>query len=62
MGGVVVLACHEGAAHLRAQLDSIAAQCLRPDLLIIRDDGSRDDRWDGCRPPGRHRNVPTLWW
>lgn len=42
-GGVVVLACHDGAAHLRAQLDSIAAQCLRPDLLIIRDDGSRDD-------------------
>lgn len=42
-GGVVVLACHDGGAHLRAQLDSIAAQCLRPDLLIIRDDGSRDD-------------------
>lgn len=43
MGGVVVLACYEGAAHLRAQLDSIAAQSLRPDLVIISDDGSRDD-------------------
>ncbi|SEN72090.1 C4-dicarboxylate transporter, DctM subunit [Loktanella fryxellensis] len=27
-------------------------------LLVV---GMFLDRWDGCRPPRRHRNVPTFW-
>lgn len=38
----VLLPTHNGAAFLRAQLDSIAAQTRPPDLLVISDDGSRD--------------------
>ena len=38
----VVLPTYNGAAFLEAQLASIAAQTLRPQRVIIRDDGSQD--------------------
>lgn len=38
----VVLATWNGAANLRAQLDSYCAQRLRPTVLIVGDDGSTD--------------------
>ena len=39
----VLLATYNGAAALRAQLDSFAAQSHPPVLLLVSDDGSRDD-------------------
>lgn len=38
----ILLACYNGAANLRAQLDSFCAQTLAPALLIVSDDGSTD--------------------
>ncbi|SIS83488.1 glycosyltransferase family 2 protein [Phaeovulum vinaykumarii] len=38
----VLMATRDGAAHLRAQLDSIAAQSLPPAWVVVSDDGSRD--------------------
>jgi hypothetical protein len=52
----VLLSTFDGARHLDALLDSIDAQTRRPDLLIVRDDGSRDEtrdvieRWRAGRP------------
>lgn len=40
---VILLATWNGAANLQAQLDSFCRQTCRPDLLIVSDDGSRDD-------------------
>lgn len=40
---IVLLATRNGAAHLRAQLESFLSQLHRPTRLIISDDGSRDD-------------------
>ncbi len=42
----VVMATYNGATHLAAQLDSIAAQTRQPDELLIADDGSTDDTCD----------------
>jgi glycosyltransferase involved in cell wall biosynthesis len=39
----VVLPTLNGARFLQVQLDSITAQQRRPDLLIVSDDGSRDE-------------------
>lgn len=39
----VAMAVYNGAAYLDAQLDSIAAQTVRPDELVVADDGSHDD-------------------
>ncbi len=39
----VLLALHNGGRYLRAQLDSLSAQTLRPLRVIARDDGSTDD-------------------
>ncbi|WP_114227008.1 MULTISPECIES: glycosyltransferase [Sphingomonas] len=39
----VALATYNGGRHLREQLDSLAAQTLRPLELIVSDDGSTDD-------------------
>lgn len=39
----VALCTYNGAAHLPAQLASLAAQTRRPDELVVRDDGSADD-------------------
>ncbi|WP_371158188.1 glycosyltransferase [Jannaschia sp. 2305UL9-9] len=38
----VLLATCNGAAWLRPQLDSLVAQSLRPDLIVVSDDGSTD--------------------
>jgi len=38
----IVLACYRGAAHLAAQLDSLAAQDLPPVRIVAGDDGSPD--------------------
>ena len=38
----VLLSAYNGAAHIGAQLDSILAQTLPPENIIVRDDGSRD--------------------
>ena len=38
----VLLACYQGAGHLRAQLDSLAAQDHRDWALWVSDDGSTD--------------------
>lgn len=42
-GVSVVLATFDGAAHLDAQLESLAGQTRLPDELVVRDDGSGDD-------------------
>lgn len=39
----VVLCTYNGAAYLRPQLDSLLAQTLLPDEILIHDDGSTDD-------------------
>lgn len=39
----VALCTYNGAAFLKAQLDSIVAQDRRPDELVVRDDASTDD-------------------
>lgn len=39
----VALCTYNGAAHLTAQLESLAAQTRRPDELVVGDDGSVDD-------------------
>lgn len=41
----VVMATYNGERFLRAQLDSIAAQTLLPDELVVQDDGSTDATW-----------------
>jgi glycosyltransferase involved in cell wall biosynthesis len=38
----VAMATYNGEAHLADQLDSLAAQTLQPDELVVRDDGSED--------------------
>jgi glycosyltransferase involved in cell wall biosynthesis len=38
----ILLATCNGARHLHAQLDSLAAQHLRPRLIVVSDDGSTD--------------------
>ncbi len=38
----IVLCTYNGAAHLQAQLDSLLAQTLRPDEIVIGDDASTD--------------------
>lgn len=38
----LILATHNGAAHLPAQLQSFVDQTRRPDLLLVSDDGSQD--------------------
>lgn len=43
---VILLASYQGAAHIGAQLDSIAAQTHRDWSLIVSDDGSRDGTRD----------------
>jgi len=39
----IAMATHNGAAHLREQLASIAGQTRPPDELVVSDDASRDD-------------------
>jgi len=39
----VSMATYNGASYLKQQLDSLAGQVLRPDELVITDDGSTDD-------------------
>lgn len=40
---VVLLSTYNGEKYLREQLDSLISQDLRPDRILIRDDGSKDD-------------------
>lgn len=40
--GLVLLSTYEGAAHIGAQLESLAAQTRRDFRLVVSDDGSRD--------------------
>ena len=42
----VVLASYNGAEYIREQLDSLLAQTLQPDEIIVSDDGSTDATWD----------------
>ncbi|MFZ5375613.1 MAG: glycosyltransferase, partial [Campylobacterota bacterium] len=39
----VIIATYNGAAYIRAQLESIAAQTLQPTEIIVQDDCSSDD-------------------
>ena len=41
----VALCTHNGAAYIAEQLDSIAAQTVVPDEIVICDDASQDDTW-----------------
>lgn len=41
----VAMATYNGALHIRAQLESIAAQSRLPDQLIVSDDGSTDETY-----------------
>lgn len=45
----ILLACYQGSAYIRAQLDSIAAQTHANWSLTISDDGSTDDTLALCR-------------
>ena len=64
----VAMATYNGARHLRAQLDSIAAQALKPIELQIGDDGSTDATEaivadfaaSAPFPVNFHRNQPRL--
>lgn len=49
----VALCTYNGAAFLRAQLESIAAQERAPDLLLVVDDASSDDSAEIAREFGR---------
>ncbi len=40
---IVLMSTYNGERFIREQLDSLLNQTLRPDRIIIRDDGSRDD-------------------
>lgn len=42
----VVIATYNGARYLDAQLASLSTQTRRPDLVVLRDDGSTDDSVD----------------
>lgn len=55
---VVVMAVHQGRAHLPAQLESIAAQTRRPDLVIVRDDVSTDGSDELARSMLRASGLP----
>ncbi|WBU63271.1 glycosyltransferase [Paracoccus aerodenitrificans] len=60
---VIGLALYQGAEHIAAQLDSIAAQTHSDWRLIVSDDGSRDDgpeivrRFATARPSGQVKIV-----
>ncbi|MFV0293240.1 MAG: glycosyltransferase [Paracoccus sp. (in: a-proteobacteria)] len=60
---LIGLALYQGAEHIMAQLDSIAAQDYRDWRLIVSDDGSDDDgvklvrQFAATQPPGRVRIV-----
>ena len=49
MTAAVVLATYNGATYLPQQLESIARQTVRPDLVLVRDDGSTDGTVDLVR-------------
>ena len=40
---IVLMSTYNGEQYIRQQLDSLLKQDLRPDKIIIRDDGSKDD-------------------
>lgn len=40
---IVLMSTYNGQKYLKAQLDSLINQDLRPDLIYVRDDGSKDD-------------------
>ncbi len=40
---IVLMSTYNGERYIREQLDSLLSQTLRPDQILIRDDGSRDD-------------------
>ena len=40
---IVLLSTYNGEKYLKAQLDSLLQQDLRPDKILVRDDGSKDD-------------------
>ena len=40
---IVLMSTYNGEKYIRDQLDSLLKQTLRPDLIYIRDDGSKDD-------------------
>lgn len=64
MSLAVVMATYNGDRFLAAQLDSILAGTLRPDLVLLRDDGSADatpaiiDKYRAARP-GLVRLLPA---
>jgi glycosyltransferase involved in cell wall biosynthesis len=55
----VALCTYNGAAFLRAQLESIAAQERAPDLLLVVDDASSDDSAQIAREFGRGAAFPV---
>lgn len=46
----VALCTYNGAGYIREQLESILAQSVRPDQLVVADDGSTDGTLDVARP------------
>ncbi|ATU74220.1 glycosyl transferase [Komagataeibacter rhaeticus] len=55
----VVMATYNGAAHIREQLDSLAAQTCLPAELIITDDGSTDATLDIAADFARNAPFPV---
>lgn len=64
----VALCTYQGAAYLQEQLDSLLAQSLLPDEVVVRDDASTDDTWqilerfaaDAPMPVRLHRNPERV--
>lgn len=66
----IALTTYNGARHLGAQLESLAAQTRPPDELVVSDDGSTDETWELLEafarrapfPVERRRNPENLGW
>lgn len=58
-GVSVVVATFDGAAHVREQLDSIAAQTVPPLEILVGDDGSTDQTVSIVKDFAAHATVPV---
>ena len=56
---VVLLATYNGGLFLPEQLFSLSTQSRRPDMLVLRDDGSSDNSVDLVRQWGLNEEIPV---
>lgn len=55
----IAMATYNGGSFVKAQLDSFASQLLRPDELVVTDDGSTDETVDVIRQFARTAPFPV---